>query len=665
MPHFLIILVLVLVTTGGISPLFGQSYQAWYRAGDEAMRDADYYAALYYYEQALERRPDPAAWYAAGKAAMEFQAWEVAANYFSRVVHSSGATAFPEAPLWLSVCSMGQGLHDSAYALVQELLTTETTFTTLAQQRLQLVARSCEMIKQLDSTDQKWIVRRLGREVNTPFSDFGAYWRADSLYYSSYRFDWPKDKHRPARKQAKVMLLKGQGRGRPLGGSFNPDTLHTAHTAISADGQRLYFTVCKFSSKAAIRCQLAWRGRDRRGRWQDNYQLLPENINLSGFTATQPSLGLDTLSGIEWLFFVSDRPGGHGGLDLWKVAVPRAGETWGKPTPITQLNTPFDELTPFFHNLQQRLYFSSDGYPGMGGYDLFFASWQADSSWSAPLNLGADLNSAYNDVYLYLHDDGLSGWMSSNRPGGTWLDDRSRSCCLDIFSFSPQPPPVSSTAAEIINSNEEPPSLPPVTEAQSNDAQTFDQLSDFLPLALYFDNDEPDRRSRKLTTSQAYATTYERYVQQQPIYRTKIQQGLANDEALSATEQIDQFFEEEVKRGYQHLELFSALLLRRLEAAHRVEIFIKGYTSPRAQSDYNLALGKRRVASARLHFEQWREGVLQPYISNGQLKIAEVSFGETRAATGISDDLKDEKGSIYSPAASRERRVEIVSVREE
>jgi len=95
------------------------------------------------------------------------------------------------------------------------------------------------------------------------------------------------------------------------------------------------------------------------------------------------------------------------------------------------------------------------------------------------------------------------------------------------------------------------------------------------------------------------------------------------------------------------------------------EIFIKGYTSPRAQSDYNLALGKRRVASARLHFEQWREGVLQPYINSGQLKIAEVSFGETRSATGISDDLTDERGSIYSPAAARERRVEIVSVKED
>lgn len=665
MPHLLIITALVLATIGGNGRLSGQSYQAWYRAGEEAMRDEDYYAALYYYEQALVRRPDPAAWYAAGKAAIEFQAWELAAAYFSRVIESPGAAAFPEAPLWLSVCSMGQGMYDSAYSLLHGLSTIEASFPPLIRQRIQLARQSCEMMQERDSSDNKWIVRRLGREVNTPFSDFGAYWRADSLYYSSYRFDWPKDNHRPARKQAKVMMAKGQGRGRLLGGSFNPDTLHTAHTAISSDGQRLYFTVCKFSSKAAIRCQLAWRGRDRRGRWQDSYQLLPAPINLPDFTATQPTIGRDSLSGKEWLFFVSDRPGGHGGLDLWKVAVPATGEPWGHPAPIEELNTPFDELTPFFHAPQQRLYFSSDGYPGMGGYDLFSARWQADSSWSVPQHLGKDINSAYNDVYLYLRDDEQGGWLSSNRPGGAWLDDRSRSCCLDIFSFSPKPPPVTSTPAVVAVSTVETDPVLPATDSPPTEAQTFDELSDFLPLALYFDNDEPDRRSRKTTTSQAYPSTYERYAQLQSTYRIKVQQGLAQEEAQSAADGVDQFFEEEVKRGYQHLELFSALLLRRLEAAHRVEIFIKGYTSPRAQSDYNLALGKRRVASARLHFEQWREGVLQPYINSGQLKIAEVSFGETRSATGISDDLTDERGSIYSPAAARERRVEIVSVKED
>ncbi len=665
MPHLLIIIAVVLSTAASSSQLLGQSYQAWYRAGEEAMRDEDYYAALYYYEQAMARRPDPAAWYAAGKAAMEFQAWELAAGYFSRVLDSPGAAAYPEASLWLSVCSMGQGLYDSACILLQTISATETSFTPLVLQRMQLVRQSCEMMQKPDSTDNAWIVRRLGREVNSPFSEFGTHWRADSLYFSSYRYDWPKDKHRPVRKQAKVMMVKGQGRGRPMGGAFNSDTLHTAHTAISADGQQLYFTICKFSSKAAIQCQLAWRGRDRRGRWQDSYQLLPAPVNLPGFTTTQPALGLDSLSGKEWLFFVSDRPGGSGGLDLWKVAVPAAKETWGQPLPIEALNSPFDDLTPFFHTPQQRLYFSSDGYPGMGGYDLFSAGWQADSSWSAPQHLGTELNSAYNDVYLYLRDDGLGGWISSNRPGGAWLDERSRSCCLDIFSFSPKPPPVVSTQAVAATPASDPDSTSVLADKQPTEEPTFDELSDFLPLALYFDNDEPDRRSRKTTTNQAYATTYQRYAQQQSAYRHKIQQGLIAEESQLAAERIDQFFEEEVKRGYQQLELFSALLLHRLEAAHRVEIFIKGYTSPRAQSDYNLALGKRRVASARLHFEQWREGILQPYINSGQLKIAEVSFGETKAATGISDDLTDERGSIYSPAAARERRVEIVSVKED
>jgi hypothetical protein len=66
-----------------------------------------------------------------------------------------------------------------------------------------------------------------------------------------------------------------------------------------------------------------------------------------------------------------------------------------------------------------------------------------------------------------------------------------------------------------------------------------------------------------------------------------------------------------------------------------------------------------------LHFDSWREGIFATYIASGQLVISEVSFGETQAATGVADALEDERASIYSPAAARERRVEIVEVKEQ
>ena len=105
------------------------------------------------------------------------------------------------------------------------------------------------------------------------------------------------------------------------------------------------------------------------------------------------------------------------------------------------------------------------------------------------------------------------------------------------------------------------------------------------------------------------------------------------------------------------------LLVSRLEAGEAYEVLIKGFTSPRAESDYNLNLGKRRVSSVRNHFEAWSEGVLQPYLRSGKLKITETSFGETTARSSVSDQIADERNSIYHPDAARERRVEIVEVR--
>jgi outer membrane protein OmpA-like peptidoglycan-associated protein len=119
----------------------------------------------------------------------------------------------------------------------------------------------------------------------------------------------------------------------------------------------------------------------------------------------------------------------------------------------------------------------------------------------------------------------------------------------------------------------------------------------------------------------------------------------------------------EVKKGHDHLQLFSEILLKRLKTGERVEIVIKGYTSPRAKSDYNDNLAKRRISSLRNHFYEWQYAVLEPFLSNGKLVISESPYGESQAETGISDDLFDERNSIYSVGASRERRVEIIEVK--
>ncbi|MCB0587607.1 MAG: hypothetical protein KDD06_20105, partial [Phaeodactylibacter sp.] len=243
-------------------------------------------------------------------------------------------------------------------------------------------------------------------------------------------------------------------------------------------------------------------------------------------------------------------------------------------------------------------------------------------------------------------------------PGSFYLDENNKACCNDIYRFEPIPeePPTGDTLPLA--------GLPPVQpELPATEPDIPTRLEDFLPLALYFDNDEPDRRTRRTTTRKTYGETYEAYSRRRNDYMEAFAGPLEGDRKEEAAYAVDEFFDEEAQKGHDFLMRFSEILLHRLQAGEEVEIFLKGYTSPRAKSDYNLALSKRRISSVRNHFQNYKDGVFQPYLESGQLKITERPFGEAEAAGTVSDSLDDLRNSIYHPDAARERRVEIQEIK--
>ena len=308
----------------------------------------------------------------------------------------------------------------------------------------------------------------------------------------------------------------------------------------------------------------------------------------------------------------------------------------------------------------------------MGGWDIYTSKKDATGSFATPQHAPSPINTSYNDLYFILKKDGKSGFLASNRPGSMFLDVANKACCNDIFSvkFPPPPPPVkppTPPTADIppipISPIPPVPDTPPISTKPGGDPNPPKRLEDFAGLPLYFDNDEPDRRTRKTATKKTYEESFWAYYEHLDEYRTEFSGGFAGPEAVNARVAIDDFFETEVKRGYDRLFLLTDMLLARLQDGEKVEIIIKGFTSPRAESDYNVALGKRRISSLRNHFEKFGDGVLQPYLKSGFLRITEASFGETTAKSGISDRLEDRRGSIYNPDAARERRVEIVEIK--
>lgn len=128
------------------------------------------------------------------------------------------------------------------------------------------------------------------------------------------------------------------------------------------------------------------------------------------------------------LYFTSDMPGGEGKTDIWYSAK-QADGTWGKPVNCGKsVNTADEEAFPTIGG-DGALYFSSKGLPGMGGYDIFKTTGSM-VNWSQPVNLKYPLNSTADDFSM-LTDSGQSGYLSSNRNGGSGSDD--------IYGFKQEP----------------------------------------------------------------------------------------------------------------------------------------------------------------------------------------------------------------------------------
>jgi len=143
--------------------------------------------------------------------------------------------------------------------------------------------------------------------------------------------------------------------------------------------------------------------------------------NSNAYSVGHPALSPDD----KTLYFVSDMPGGFGETDIYKSEL--VNGSWSKPVNLgATINTEGKEMFPFVDK-KGILYFSSDGLPGMAGLDIFAAKEEENGKYLVT-NLGAPLNSKYDDFGFIMDTDSLKGYFTSNRPGGAGDDD--------IYSFS-------------------------------------------------------------------------------------------------------------------------------------------------------------------------------------------------------------------------------------
>jgi len=638
MSRLYIIIVLSLFSTFSFSQ---QELKKYLEFAREKYLEGDYIYALEYYGKAMEIDSNSinTLWEYA-ETLRAYKDYPKAAFYYGKVYEREGGELYPSSLLQHGLMLKQCGRYDEALEVFKRARKRYRSNSRgyLARKSRQEI-ESTVWAKANAGDSLNFIFEALPEHINTPNAEFGHTVYNDKLHFSSLRADSISEKEEVYDPSYSTHLFFSEINEEGFNDEMKIDGVNweeasTGNGTYSLDGKRFYFSYCK-DEGYNYRCKILVAYVEN-NKYVD-VDTLGDIINVPGANTTMPFIG--EWDGGEVLFYASDREGGSGGMDIWYSFI-RNGNQFTKPRNVRRINTLDNELSPFWDGENNTLYFSSSWHNGFGGQDVFKSVY--DGQFGEPENLMEPINSPANDIYFFMTSTKDSAFVSSNRLGSNY--SKNPTCCSDIFMVR--------KPIEI--------GPPPIEE-------TLEDLNRRLPVALYFHNDIPNPRSWDTTSSVNYMDSYYDYIEMIDQYKKEYSRGLKNEKAEDAKDDIADFFIEYVQQGVRDLEQFRDLLLIELERGRKIEMLIKGFASPLAQTDYNVNLTKRRIASLVNYLKAYDGGVFRKYLegtaeNGGELRIIQIPFGEYQADQITSDNPNDVQNSVYSRAAAIERKIEIQSV---
>lgn len=398
-------------------------------AAEKAWAAKNYKEALVNYQEAYEfDHTDAYVTFKIGESARMYNSYTKAEIYYSLLQLLPDKDTFKQSVFYLGEMQMLQGKYPEA----------ETNFNLFITENqgdnAELVGRARQRLESIEWAKKNaadsatyFTIEHMGADINTPYSEFAPFLKNDTLYYSSNRFENPKNKWLVGK-----VIMKDSTSNDTLGSPINFDkSLHTVNLTFSPDGKKAYFSVCNNLNYSEIRCELY--SMDIVNGVMGTPKKLPQPINMDGTTSTQPSIGKLAETGKTYLFFTSDRPGGVGKDDIWYSEV--NGDSYGTPVNLDVANTAEADITPFLHEKSSTLYFSSFGQKGFGGYDVYSTQFM-NGKWQKIEQLPAPLNSSFNDIYYMEAPDSKVAYFASNRTGTMYLEPSDEACCNDLYKVN-------------------------------------------------------------------------------------------------------------------------------------------------------------------------------------------------------------------------------------
>ncbi len=627
-----------------------QSIKQFLKQGAQAIENKDYSSAAQYYNQIIlidSSNADYQLMYADACRLNYDNA--LALHWYLKVYKKDNGKNHKDVPFYIATLLKNEGKYKEAKKYFDKYYKKQRNTKNLITQKFVLKAKqeveACDVAQILIKNKTDITIFHLDSAINSKVSEYAPFETDSVLYFSSLRNGLVKDtlginfnKLYIAKKNINKdnTFLKAQ----ELDSIFNKLGIHNANTSFNSDFTKVFISRCGTLNASQYQCEI-YAAEFINGHWME-FKRLSEPINIKGRNTTQPCFS--EINNRPVLFFSSDREKGEGAMDIWFSYIKPDGSFEDPINAGKNINSTEDEITPWFVKENNTLYFSSTWHKGLGNFDIFFSEYK-NNGFTAPQNIGFPINSSYNDVYYSVNSQKNKAYISSNR-AGSFFEDKPN-CCNDIYSFPIQP------------------LTEPIKPLDTTEL-LINQMKVLVPLTLYFHNDEPEPKTKAITTQKNYSKAYNEYLLLKPKYLSEYSKKLEKEQKDIAINRIENFFEDSVETGMQDLEKFAILLEQVLLRGEKVKITMKGYCSPLASTDYNINLAKRRISSLKNYFTEYNNGVFTKYFNNsnsleGKIEFFNEDIGELPISKA-SDDVKDLKNSIYSPFAAAERKIQIIAI---
>lgn len=459
-----LLLVTILLATVNV---FGQSKKVWLKYADAAYARKDYPTAIDYYTKVLDDTTvltelilpyevqlvnikskdfkQDSVKKTVPKAAKEVtkadyvthqlaHAYQLNFDYQNAVINYKKVVdngSYPGDTYYYAISLMNVRNYKDAMHKLEALMSTTTNDT--LKKAIQKNISSCYFALDTNSYKQMIIVKKMDTVVfNVGTANFAPMYYGSPtklLFTSARRGGVILD---PEKQDSRYLCdlyyteLKDTGWIKPVNFGRPVNTgLHEGASVVSSD-DIMFFTRWSDANRTE---SFIYMAKMKDGLFYEAYKL-SETVNKAGYKAQQPYVSFDGTK----LFFSSNRPGGKGGFDIYMCNIDENGLTGEAKNLGDAINTPGDEVSPFYHTISNTLFFSSNGHTGIGGLDVYKSSLNVDDSlYSLAKNLGRPINSSKDDAYFILDRVQTKGYFASDRedcPGGN---------CYDIYEFENEP----------------------------------------------------------------------------------------------------------------------------------------------------------------------------------------------------------------------------------